>query len=271
MSTPPGDSGYDAPALRPQDWHRHGRAGDSRPAARLSRAESAATQLIAIADAADAGDRLGSREELRARCQVSVGTFNEALRIAQSRGVISVRPGPGGGVFAAAQSPMVRLGNSVLALDADETSVAEAVRIRDALDPLLIEDALWYASPADIAEMREILADMASAAGRLDPTGFVHANWSLHARIAAVSPHAMLRSLYVNLLDQIESHTLAVLPASEQPLPDYVAARHVLHAALIDALEQRDHDRALSLITEHNTSNALPGALAPGGTGATAS
>ena len=130
---------------------------------RLSRGESAAAQLIAIAEAAAAGDRLGSKEELRARCAVSVGTFNEALRITQSRGLVLVRPGPGGGVFAAAQSPMVRLGNSVLALDGDEASVAEAIRIRDALDALLIEDALWHASPADIAELREILAEMAAA------------------------------------------------------------------------------------------------------------
>lgn len=270
MGAPPGDAGFDAPALRPQDWHRHGRADSGRPAVRMSRAEGAAAQLIAIADAADAGDRLGSKEELRAKCQVSVGTFNEAVRITQSRGIISVRPGPGGGIFAAAQSPMVRLGNSVLALDADQTPVAEAVRIRDALDPLLIEDALWHSSPADIAEMREILADMASAVQRHDPIGFVHANWSLHARIAAVSPHAVLRSLYVNLLDQIESHTLAVLPSSEQPLPAYIAARHGLHADLIDALEQRDRDQALSLVAQHNTSNALPDALARAGSAATA-
>ncbi len=270
MSTSPGDAGFDAPALRPQDWHPHRRAGAGRPAPRLSRAESAAAQLIGIADGAAPGDRLGSKEELRASCQVSVGTFNEAVRIAQSRGIISVRPGPGGGVFAAAQSPMVRLGNSVLALDADETPVAEAVRIRDALDPLLIEDALWHASPADIAELREILTDMESAVRRYDPIGFVHANWSLHARIAAISPHAVLRSLYINLLDQIESHTLAVLPASEQPLPDYVAARHALHVALIDALEQRDRDRALTLTAEHNTSNPLPGALVRDNSGAAA-
>jgi DNA-binding GntR family transcriptional regulator len=133
--------------------------------------------------------------------------------------------------------------------------VAEAVRIRDALDPLLIEDALRHASPADIAELREILADMASAVRRLDPTAFVRANWSLHARIAAVSPHAVLRSLYVNLLDQIESHTLAVLPYGTEPIPAYLAARHALHAAIIDAIEDRDRDRALSLVADHNTSN----------------
>jgi DNA-binding FadR family transcriptional regulator len=230
---------------------------------RLSRGESAAAQLIAIAEAAAAGDRLGSKEELRARCAVSVGTFNEALRITQSRGLVLVRPGPGGGVFAAAQSPMVRLGNSVLALDGDQTSVAEAIRIRDALDRLLIEDALWHASPADIAELREILAEMAAAVQRLDVVGFVHANWSLHARVAAVSPHPMLRSMYVNLLDHIESHTLAVLPYGNEPVPEAMAERHALHAAIIDAVEARDRDRALDLIGQHNTPG--PPGVAPGG------
>lgn len=256
------DTGFDAPALRPQDWRRP-MTPDGRSTPRQSRGESAATQLISIADAAQPGERIGSKEELRGRCSVSVGTFNEAVRIAQSRGVVTLRPGPGGGVFVAAQSPMVRLGNSVLALDADQTPVAEAVRIRDALDPLLIDDALWHASPADIAEMREILADMASAVDRQDPIGFIHANWSLHARIAAVSPNPILRSLYVNLLDLIETHTLAVLPTSEQPLPEYIADRHALHCAIIDALDERDRDRALHLIAEHNTSNPLPGALVP--------
>ena len=270
MSGTADDTGFDAPALRPQDW-RQPRPADVRPGPRLSRGESAAAQLIAIAEAAAPGDRLGSREQLRARCEVSVGTFNEAMRIAQSRGIISVRPGPGGGVFAAAQSPMVRLGNSVLALDAGQTPVAEAVRIRDALDPLLIEDALWHASPADIAGLREILAEMSAAVEQLDPTRFVHANWSLHARIAAISPHAMLRSLYVNLLDQIESHTLAVLPGSEQPLPDYITARHALHVAIVDALEHRDHDMALSLIAQHNTSTGPAGALARTGSAAAGS
>ena len=263
MSMQPGETGYDASALRPQDWRRQQRPAAARPAARLSRAESAAAQLIAVANAADPGDRLGSKEELRAGCQVSVGTFNEAIRIAQSRGIISVRPGPGGGVFAAAQSLMVRLGNSVLALDAADTPVAEAVRIRDALDPLLVEDALWHASPADIAELRELLADMKLAVRAQDTIGFVHANWSLHARIAAISPHAMLRSLYGSLLEQIESHTLAVLPTSDEPLEEYVAARLALHAAIIDALERRDRAAALGLIAQHNTSNVLPGAPDP--------
>jgi DNA-binding FadR family transcriptional regulator len=251
------------PERRPRKRAEREEATSAMSIPRLSRGESAAAQLIAIAEAAAPGDRLGSKEDLRARCAVSVGTFNEALRITQSRGLVLVRPGPGGGVFAAAQSPMVRLGNSVLALDGDQTSVAEAIRIRDALDTLLIEDALWHASPADIAELREILAEMAAAVERLDVVGFVHANWSLHARVAAVSPHPMLRSMYVNLLDHIESHTLAVLPYGNEPVPAAMAERHALHAAIVDAVEARDRDRALHLIGRHNTPGT-PG-VAPGG------
>jgi DNA-binding FadR family transcriptional regulator len=230
--------------------HR-GRGGT---APRQSRGEEAAARLVAMAEAAQPGDRIGGKEQLRATCAVSVGTFNEAVRIAQSRGVVTVRPGPGGGIFAAAQSPMVRLGNFVLALDDEQTSVAEATRLCDALDPLLVEDALWHASPADIAEMREILAEMGAAVQQEDAHASIRANWSLHARIAAVSPHVMLRTLYVNLLDLIQTHTLDVLPSGSQPLPEFIAGRHALHVALVDAVEARDRDLALRLIAEHKIS-----------------
>jgi DNA-binding FadR family transcriptional regulator len=220
---------------------------------RVSRGEEAAAQLIRLAQGASPGDRLGSKEELRARWPVSVGTFNEAVRIAQSRGVVTVRPGPGGGVFAALPSPTVRLGNSVLALDTGSTTVAEAMRIRDALDPLMVEDALWHASPADVHGMRSVVADMAAAVDAGDPSSFVRANWALHARIAAVSPNPLLRSLYVSLLDQIESHTLDVLPAEEQPLEDYVADRYRLHDDLVDAIDRRDRGEAMRLIALHAT------------------
>jgi DNA-binding GntR family transcriptional regulator len=152
---------------------------------------------------------------------------------------------------------MVRLGNSVLALDAEETSVADAVRIREALDPLIIEDALWHASPADLAELRVQVGRMREAAGALDPIGFIRANWGLHARIAVISPNVMLRSMYTSLLDLIESHTLSVLPVGEQPLLEYVSERYQLHAGLVDAIADRDTALALHLIAEHNTAGRL--------------
>jgi DNA-binding FadR family transcriptional regulator len=257
----------EAPALRRADWEPRP-AGTAPP---TTRPEQAAEQLATLAAAAEPGVRLGTKDELRATCGVSVGTFNEALRLAQARGVVTVRPGPGGGLFASRQSPMVRLGNSVLALDEDAASVADAVRIRDALDPLLVEDALRHASPDDLSAMRRELGRMRAAATALDGTAFVHANWALHARIADVSPNAMLRSFYLSLLEIIESHTLSVQPVGEQPLPEYIESRYDLHAALVEAIAEREEARALELIGQHNTTGQavaeaadLTGGLSPG-------
>ena len=217
-----------------------------------SRPEQAATVLADLAVAAEPGDRLGTKDELRSACGVSVGTFNEALRIVQARGLVTVRSGPGGGLFASEQSAMVRLGNSMLALDDDAASVEEAVRLRNALDPLLVEDALAHASAHRVVELREALRQMKIAADEGNDTAFVRANWVLHARIAEISPSALLRSIYLNLLEIIESHLLTVHPYADEPLRDYVHDRYALHEALVDAIADRD-PRALTLIREHNT------------------
>ncbi|MFF8652991.1 FadR/GntR family transcriptional regulator [Streptomyces huasconensis] len=239
------------------------RSGSGGRPTTAGRAERAAERVASLIETVPPGSRLGTKEELRTLCEVSVGTFNEALRLLQSRGLVTVKPGPGGGLFSAEQAPMVRLGNSVLALDAQQGDVADAVRIRDALDPLLIEDALWHASPADIAGLRQHVTAMEQARDEPDPVAFVHANWRLHASIAAISPNTLLGSLYTGLLDLIESHTLSVLPAGDQPLGEYIAQRCELHRCLVDALDRRDRDEALRLIREHSTSPAAAGSDEP--------
>ena len=240
----------DVPALRRSEWQAV--TGKKR---QLTRSELAARVITASIKSVGPGGRLGTKEELRVQCGVSVGTLNEAIRLLQARGMVTVRPGPGGGLFACEPDPMVRLGNVMLALDAHKSSVADAVRIRNALDALLIEDAVWHANTADIALMHERLADMATAAQAGDGIAFLHANCALHAQIAAVSPNAMLSSIYVGLLDVIEAHTLAVVPAAEQPLPESLSQRYHIHARLVDAIAVQDPLGALNMLAQHNATD----------------
>jgi DNA-binding FadR family transcriptional regulator len=231
-------------ALRRSEWeHPVGR----------SRAEQAASHVADLAAEARPGTRLGTKDEVRAMCGVSVGTFNEALRLLQDRQLVAVRPGPGGGLFVTDPPPTVRLGGTVLELSAGETAVADAVRIRVALDPLLIQDVLWHASPADLAAVRGCLEPMSAAVASQDAVAFARANWQLHAQIAAVSPSPLLRSLYGVLLELIERYTTSALPADGKPLPGHIEERYRLHADLVAALERRDAAEAARLVALHST------------------
>ncbi|MFG2592323.1 FadR/GntR family transcriptional regulator [Streptomyces sp. NPDC048438] len=206
-----------------------------------------------LAAGAPSGTRLGTKEELRARCGVSVGTFNETLRLLQARGIVTVQRGPRGGLFAAEQTPMAKLAQSVLALDTARADVTDALRIRNALEPLLWRDALWHASPADVSDLRALLEQMDDAAEECDADAFVRANWQLHARVADITPSALLCSVYVALLGLVERHALEVRPQAGVSLARHVRQRARLHAALIDALEKRDEEALMRLVSEHDT------------------
>ncbi|MGC3022613.1 FadR/GntR family transcriptional regulator [Brevibacterium sp. FAM 24630] len=216
-----------------------------------SRTEIATAAIIAIAQRHPAGTRLGTKEALRRECGVSVGTFNEALALAQSRGYVSMKPGPGGGIFVNEQSAFARLGNSMLALDTAEPSVTDAIRIRDALDPLLIDDAIDSASAADIAAMRERLAGMKQAIEQAEYLEFVRNNWALHRVIAEASPSWILRSMYLGVLGMLENHAVSVA-SRDTELPDYIQSRFELHEQIVDALDTRDRELARDLIIRHN-------------------
>lgn len=218
-----------------------------------SRTDAAVAMLAEIAHHKGPGVRLGTKEELRQQCEVSVGTFNEALKVAENRGLVTLRPGPGGGIFSQAPSAIVRLGNLMLALDRDEQTVAEAVHVRNSLDVLLMDDAVTHRTAADVVSLREELENMKQAVLSEDPTAFVRHNWHLHAVMANISPNSILKNFYLGLLEVIEQHTLAVQPTKEQPLQSYIAYRLELHGRMIDAIESQDLARSRELVVEHNT------------------
>lgn len=152
---------------------------------------------------------------------------------------------------------MVRLAHSVLALDGTQADVTEALRIRDALEPLLWQDALWHGSPTDVKDLRALLGRMEEAAESEDAEAFVRANWQLHTRVADITPSALLRSLYVGLLELVERHALDVRPQDGVALAAHVRDRCRLHGELVDALEERDEEAVARLLRDHDTTGSV--------------
>ncbi len=217
-----------------------------------NRAEQIAERIAELVRGALPGSRLGYKHELRHLCGGSVGTFNEALRLAQSRGLIVARPGPGGGVFVADRP--TPSGRARVSWDGAAVPVAEAVRIRDALEPLVVEDAIWHASPADIASLRTVVHRAGEAAAGHDVRMFVQWDRDLHAAMADLSPHAALRGMYRLVLDAV-LHDGSAMLRLRKDTAGRLQSRHQGQVELLAALEARDLAGALHALRDDDTAD----------------
>jgi DNA-binding FadR family transcriptional regulator len=129
--------------------------------ARVSRAELVARELEReIADELQAGDRLGTKEDLRRRFGVAVATINEAVRMLETRGLVEARPGPGGGVFVSAPGARLAMAHAVLGFASETSTYEECLELRDALEPLVDRYAALYHRAADIRALNKVLDQM---------------------------------------------------------------------------------------------------------------
>jgi DNA-binding FadR family transcriptional regulator len=82
------------------------------PALRSSRAERVAADLEheILSARLPVGAHLGRRSEIMDRFGISPTVMNETLRILRDRDLITVRPGPGGGITVASAPTQVRVG-----------------------------------------------------------------------------------------------------------------------------------------------------------------
>lgn len=156
---------------------------------------------------------------------------------------------------AAAPSPLVRLGSSVLALDSDETSVADAIRIRDVLDTLVVS-AAWHSSPANVARYWVELDSMAAAMARSIASAFISANWRLHAMLAQVNPSPMSCGIDLGPLEVIRSHTSGIGAAEGHRLDELMTDRYRVHVDLVQAIADRGPRRLHDVIAGHDVLQA---------------
>jgi DNA-binding FadR family transcriptional regulator len=206
--------------------------------------------LIELSDSAEDGTRLGQKDSLRRHFDVSVGAFNEALKVAQDRGVIQVRRGPGGGIFSAKQTAMGRLAGELMTLDAEDASIADIWRMRNSLDPLMISDAIDHATMADIQELRQNVARQDACILAGDVAEFIRLGMDYQRVLLAVSPNTMLRPVFGTLLDILEREAVPVSTAGGGVTPEGMKARLEFFVRMTDALESRNREEAFSVMIE---------------------
>ena len=220
----------------------------SPPAERRSRAQQVATAIEdeLLAARTPVGTSLGRRTDLMARHGVSPSVMNEVLRILRDRGLVVVRPGPGGGVFVSSTPPQVRLGALDLWFTGGSPEPLDLFEARNHLEDVLTSVALDRAGPGDIRDMEWALEEMRGAP---DARAYLEANIRLHLAIARAARIPVLAGMY-EAVAAIITGTLTraeLLPGHEE-----VYAHNVqVHAQIVVAIRERDREALTKLIGLH--------------------
>jgi DNA-binding FadR family transcriptional regulator len=214
----------------------------------LSRAQQVAREVEdeILTARTPVGTSLGRRTDLMERFGVSPTIVNEALRILRDRGLVVVRPGPGGGVFVATVSPQVRLGALDLWFSASGTDPLELFEARAHLEDILTSVAVDRATPKDLRDMEWAIEGMRAAA---DPMSYLDANMRLHLAIARAARIPVLAGMY-EALAAIITGTLTraeLLPGHEEMYQHNIA----VHAEIVDAIRNADRAALVKVMSLH--------------------
>lgn len=195
-----------------------------------------------------AGDLIGTKKELAERFSVSPGTLNEALRILQLHGVITLRSGPRGGVFAAAVEGHLRLANLILSFRADAETMNDAMIVRDSLEAAVWLDITEHATAQQTGELRDHITAMDAA--RSEPEGYLRRNWDFHAAAARLCQNQILRASYLGAVDLMTKALKGAEPGA-QFSPERRLVNLRVHEALVNAALSRDPGQMSVAILEH--------------------
>lgn len=221
---------------------------------RSSRAEAVAlaVETRILDEGLDPGTRLGTRRELGAMLGVAPSTVSEAIKLLEDRGQVTTRTGPRGGVFVAEPGLTLRLARSLMQVSGARTEVADALAVRDVLEPAVIEAAA-AARPgeADLAGLRRAMRALRTAHGTPD---FYRCNLEFHAEVAGLCENDVLRTIYEGLLNAVRAREphLELLPGQNRRALH--ASRVRVHQAILDAIAAGDVNAARAAATGHATS-----------------
>lgn len=191
-----------------------------------------------------AGSLFGTEAELLEQFQVSRPTLREGLRILEMQGVLTMRPGPKGGIIVTRPSVDVLAHSLSVLLSINNISFASVLQARLAIEPVLVRDAALHGTEEDFAQMQASI-DRLEAAGT-DAQGIYTENRTFHNLIAHAA-HNQVLEVFWSTIRILASGEGSGLRYSETNRQHIIAS----HRAILAALKARDANLAETLVIDH--------------------
>jgi GntR family transcriptional regulator, transcriptional repressor for pyruvate dehydrogenase complex len=191
------------------------------------------------------GDRLPSERDLCQRFGVSRVTVREALRVLEATGLIEIRVGAHGGAFVASPT-MQRLGEGLAGLMAlSSLTPGDVTEARTVIELGILPFVVERATEADIANLRRMVEEGHDALDRNAYTMDLSA--AFHVGVATSAHNPAIESL----VQSFHGPMLLSLRQARDVEPAMGRKGTEEHAALVDAIEKRDVEAAIQVMTTH--------------------
>ena len=189
------------------------------------------------------GDMLPSESELVRILGAGRSTVREALRVLQTRGMISVRQGKGRFVE--------RIDDTASAETREWFAeqgfeIAECFQVRRALEPLAVRLCCAHASEAEIAAVDRARVRFENAAATADRTAMAQLDREFHNAIAMGSHNTLLVAVSGLVQEAFAEYRRTIFSVTGWP-EDAVE----LHARISDAIRSRNAERAANEMVRH--------------------
>jgi GntR family transcriptional regulator, transcriptional repressor for pyruvate dehydrogenase complex len=190
------------------------------------------------------GTMLPNEKQLVEIFEVGRTTLREALRLLETRGAITIRPGPRGGPVVRRPRPDdLREGLSLI-LQFTGASLFDVFEARTALEPMMAHLAATRISDEQLAALDETIAKM--RANPNDHEAFVEENQRFHGIVAEATGSAILRVFNETLKSSADGVVVGVKYTARRR-----AAVAQAHERVVEALRSRDADAAEEAMRAH--------------------
>lgn len=191
------------------------------------------------------GDRLPSERDLVERLGVSRVTVREALRVLEAGGLLEIRVGAHGGAFVSSPSSS-RIGSGLADLvSLSPLTAGEVTEARQVVELGLIPIAVERATDYDIAALRDLVAEHQAAVKNGEYTMKMSAEF--HVRVAACTHNGAIEML----VHTFHGPLLMSLREAQVAAPLMGRRGADEHRDIVEALADRDADRAIGIMTDH--------------------